>query len=286
MRIVVDVKKGEPSQVILNNLYKHTPLQDTFGVIFLAIVDQRPRVLNLLEASELFLDFRREVVRRRTCLRAAEGGGARPRPRRLRHRPRPPRRGDRAHPGGQDAGRGQGRAHRPLRLQRDPGRRDPQAAAAAPDRPRAPEDRGRAQGAAGHDRRSQGHPRFPPAHRRHRGGRAQEDPGRPRQPAAHRDPGRGGRDHGRGHDRGRGRGHLHHPHRLHQAHDHLDLPRPEAGRPGPRGDEDAGRGLRQRSLHRLHPLLHPDLHATVAGSTGSRSTRSPTWGPRGRARPS
>ncbi|PYQ19798.1 MAG: DNA gyrase subunit A, partial [Acidobacteria bacterium] len=74
MRIVIDVKKGEPSQVLLNNLYKHTPLQDTFGVIFLAIVDQRPRVLNLLEACELFLDFRREVVRRRAAhdLRKAE----------------------------------------------------------------------------------------------------------------------------------------------------------------------------------------------------------------------
>jgi DNA gyrase subunit A len=74
MRIVVDVKKGEPAQVILNNLYKHTPLQDTFGVNFLAIVDQRPRVLNLLDASELFLDFRRTVVRRRTAfeLRKAE----------------------------------------------------------------------------------------------------------------------------------------------------------------------------------------------------------------------
>jgi DNA gyrase subunit A len=74
MRIVVDVKKGEPAQVILNNLYKHTPLQDTFGVNFLAIVDQRPRVLNLLDASELFLDFRRMVVRRRAAfeLRKAE----------------------------------------------------------------------------------------------------------------------------------------------------------------------------------------------------------------------
>src|SRR5262245_60549129 len=74
MRIVVDVKRGEPSQVILNNLYKLTPLQDTFGIIFLAIVDQRPRVLNLLEACELFVDFRRDVVRRRTSfeLRKAE----------------------------------------------------------------------------------------------------------------------------------------------------------------------------------------------------------------------
>jgi DNA gyrase subunit A len=74
MRIVLDVRKGEPSQVILNNLYKLTPLQDTFGIIMLAIVDQRPRVLNLLEAAELFVDFRREVVRRRTAfeLRKAE----------------------------------------------------------------------------------------------------------------------------------------------------------------------------------------------------------------------
>jgi DNA gyrase subunit A len=74
MRIVVDVKRGEPAQVILNNLYKHTPLQDTFGAIFLAIVDQRPRVLNLLEACELFLEFRRDVVRRRAAfeLRKAE----------------------------------------------------------------------------------------------------------------------------------------------------------------------------------------------------------------------
>jgi DNA gyrase subunit A len=74
MRIVLDIRKGEASQVILNNLYKLTPLQDTFGIIMLAIVDQRPRVLNLLEACELFVDFRREVVRRRTAfeLRKAE----------------------------------------------------------------------------------------------------------------------------------------------------------------------------------------------------------------------
>ena len=65
MRIVVDVRRGENAQVILNNLYKSTPLQDTFGIIMLAIVDQRPRTLGLLEACELFLDFRRDVVRRR-----------------------------------------------------------------------------------------------------------------------------------------------------------------------------------------------------------------------------
>ena len=65
MRIVVDVRRGENAQVILNNLYKSTPLQDTFGIIMLAIVDQRPRTLGLFETCELFLDFRRDVVRRR-----------------------------------------------------------------------------------------------------------------------------------------------------------------------------------------------------------------------------
>ena len=74
MRIVIDVRKGEPSQVLLNNLYKHSQLQDSFGIIMLAIVDQRPRVLNLLEVCEYFIDFRRDVVRRRTAfdLRKAE----------------------------------------------------------------------------------------------------------------------------------------------------------------------------------------------------------------------
>jgi DNA gyrase subunit A len=67
MRIVIDVRKGEPSQVLLNNLYKHSQLQDSFGIIMLAIVDQRPKVLNLLEVCEHFIAFRREVVRRRTA---------------------------------------------------------------------------------------------------------------------------------------------------------------------------------------------------------------------------
>jgi DNA gyrase subunit A len=66
MRIVIELKRGEVPEVVLNNLYKHTPLQTTFGIIMLAIVGGRPRVLNLLEIIEQFVDFRREVVRRRT----------------------------------------------------------------------------------------------------------------------------------------------------------------------------------------------------------------------------
>jgi len=66
MRIVIELKRGEVPEVILNNLYKHTPLQSTFGIIMLAIVGGRPKVLTLLELVESFIEFRREVVRRRT----------------------------------------------------------------------------------------------------------------------------------------------------------------------------------------------------------------------------
>jgi DNA gyrase subunit A len=65
MRIVVELKRGEVGEVILNNLYKHTSLQQTFGIITLAIVAGRPRVLSLLEVVENFVEFRREVLRRR-----------------------------------------------------------------------------------------------------------------------------------------------------------------------------------------------------------------------------
>jgi DNA gyrase subunit A len=66
MRIVIELRRGEVAEVVLNNLYKHTQLQTTFGIIMLAIVGGRPRVLNLLQIVEQFIDFRREVVRRRT----------------------------------------------------------------------------------------------------------------------------------------------------------------------------------------------------------------------------
>ena len=66
LRIAIDLKRGEVGDVVLNNLYKHTALQSSFGVIMLAIVGGRPRVLSLVELIENFVDFRREVVRRRT----------------------------------------------------------------------------------------------------------------------------------------------------------------------------------------------------------------------------
>src|SRR5687768_3602283 len=65
MRMVIELKRGEVAEVILNNLYKHTSLQQTFGIITLAIVSGRPKVLSLLEVVEHFVEFRRDVLRRR-----------------------------------------------------------------------------------------------------------------------------------------------------------------------------------------------------------------------------
>jgi DNA gyrase subunit A len=66
MRVVVELKRDAVPQVVLNKLYKLTTMQSSFGVINLAIVNGQPRVLNLKQMLECFIDFRREVVRRRT----------------------------------------------------------------------------------------------------------------------------------------------------------------------------------------------------------------------------
>jgi DNA gyrase subunit A len=66
MRIVVELRRGELPDVVLNNLYKHTKLQMGYGITLLAIVGGRPRVLTLLQVVEHFIEFRREVTRRRT----------------------------------------------------------------------------------------------------------------------------------------------------------------------------------------------------------------------------
>jgi DNA gyrase subunit A len=66
MRIVVELKKDEPAQVVLNNLYKMTTMQSSFGIIMLAIVHNQPKMLNLRDAIFCFIEHRKEVVRRRT----------------------------------------------------------------------------------------------------------------------------------------------------------------------------------------------------------------------------
>ncbi len=66
IRVVIELKRDAVPQVVLNKLYKLTPLQMSFGIINLAIVDGQPRVLNLKQMLEAFVEFRREVIRRRT----------------------------------------------------------------------------------------------------------------------------------------------------------------------------------------------------------------------------
>jgi DNA gyrase subunit A len=66
MRVVIELRRGELPDVVLNNLYKHTKLQMGYGITLLAIVGGQPRVLGLLDVVEHFIEFRREIVRRRT----------------------------------------------------------------------------------------------------------------------------------------------------------------------------------------------------------------------------
>lgn len=66
MRIFIEVKRGESAEVVLNNLYSQTPMESTFGINMVALVDGRPQLLNLKQILEAFLRHRREVVTRRT----------------------------------------------------------------------------------------------------------------------------------------------------------------------------------------------------------------------------
>lgn len=66
MRVVIELKRGEIAEVVLNNLYKQTQLQDTFGMNMVALLDGQPRLLNLKQMLEAFLRHRREVITRRT----------------------------------------------------------------------------------------------------------------------------------------------------------------------------------------------------------------------------
>jgi len=66
IRIVIEVKKGELPEVVLNNLYKHTALQTSFGIILLAIVDKQPKILSLIDIMKHFIGHRQDVIRRRT----------------------------------------------------------------------------------------------------------------------------------------------------------------------------------------------------------------------------
>src|SRR5436853_499983 len=66
IRVVIELGRGEMPDIVINQLYKHTQMQTSFGIIMLALVDRRPQVVNLKEMLEAFVRFRREIVTRRT----------------------------------------------------------------------------------------------------------------------------------------------------------------------------------------------------------------------------
>ena len=91
MRVVIEIKRGEESQLILNNLFKHTQMQESFGMILLAIVAGQPRELGLIPLIKLFLEHRRDVVVAPHALRVAQSRRARAHPRRVSGCARSPR---------------------------------------------------------------------------------------------------------------------------------------------------------------------------------------------------
>lgn len=78
MRINIELRKDANANVILNQLYKHTQLQDTYGVIMLALVNNEPKVLNLLDMLKYYLLHQEDVVTLPYQIRSEQGGGARP----------------------------------------------------------------------------------------------------------------------------------------------------------------------------------------------------------------
>ena len=219
MRIQIELKRDAVPQVALNKLFKHTPLQSTFGYNAVALVDGVPRTLSLLELVTHYLDFQREVVTRRSKdeLRKAEA---------------------RAHilegylialdnidaivaliRAAADTEDARTQLMEQFELSEIQAQAILEHAACSPHRPRAQGGRGGVQGPAGADRRAARHPRRPGEDRRPHPRRAARDQAdlRPQRRPPHRDRRRRGGARARGPDRGRGHGHRDHALRLHQA---------------------------------------------------------------------
>ena len=97
-RVVIELKRDAMADVVLNQLYRYTPLQSTFGANMVALDGGRPLVMNLKDLLASFVAFREEVISRRTKYPARQGARPRPCAGRARHRGRQYRRGDQAHP--------------------------------------------------------------------------------------------------------------------------------------------------------------------------------------------
>ena len=304
-RVVIELKREAEPDVVLNQLYRFTPLQSSFGANMVALDGGRPLVMTLKDLLTIFIAFREEVVSRRTKYLL---GKARDRAhvlvglaiavanidemiKLIRGRQGPERgaRGlDGARLGGQGCGRDgdadrrpapQGYAQRHDQAFRRTGQGNPRPAPATADRAWPRRDQGRARQACDRNRRLSRHPALARTHSNDHQGRACGGEEGIRHAAPHRDRGsdrRCGRrrpDHARGHGR----------HRLasglHQARAALDLSRAATRRQRPRRHAGARRGFRVAAVRRLHPRA-----GAVSSRRAARSTRRRSGGCRSRRR--
>ena len=108
VRLILELKRDADPDVVLNQLYQFSPLQDTFSIIFLALVDGKPRMLSFKELLEEFIRHRVTVIRRRTQFLLAKARSAQAHGRGPAAGARQHRRSDPRHPLVGDPGRGQG----------------------------------------------------------------------------------------------------------------------------------------------------------------------------------
>jgi len=185
IRVVIELKRDAMSEIVLNNLFKSTNMQTTFGIIMLSILNQEPRVFSLLEMLNHFINPQ-DGHHPPHHLRAREGKGACPYPRRSEKSARPHRRDHQTDPREQRYRKCERGAHFRVRLQPGPGPGHPRHAPAETDGPRARKDRERTQRAA----RTHRIPRERPAQRRgtprHHQRRAQRSDGELRRSAPYR----------------------------------------------------------------------------------------------------
>ncbi len=309
MRVVIELKRGEVPEIILNNLYKLTQLQDSFGMNMVALVDGQPRLLNLKQFLEYFLLPPPRGHYAPHAVRTAQGARARAHSRGPGRRAVERRRDHRADQGRADAARGEGRAdgaalaldagrgdaaahrcrcgpapgararvrlaeERRLQAVRRAGAGHTRTPPPAADRTRAGQDPRRVPRRHGADRRPDGHPRPAGARHRDRRRRVAGDPRRVRRRASFRDHRAGRRPLARGPDHATGHGRHAVAPRLHEGAAGGRVPGAEARRPRQAGDGDQGGRFHRPPVHRQHPRLHPVLFQHGAASTGSRSTKS------------
>ncbi len=143
MSIVIELKRGSQPKKVLNQLYKYTALQSTFGVQMLALVDGEPRLLPLKRALQIFIEHRQTVLTRRTQYRTGKSARPRPHPGRPDHRPEQPGCRHPDHPRIPGCRCGQRTPDEAFQIVRSPGPGHPGHAIAPPGRPRTPKDRGR-----------------------------------------------------------------------------------------------------------------------------------------------